>query len=646
MFRKYHIACLIIPLFLLFYADTASAQSELAPWGNILGIRKHGQFYDFETSLKVVGINGARANATQKQEQRPHYSRDSKQQQTVSTNIDKLYFKETVDDKCSGKINVALQINAKADTVLKGIFLCISLPESEYPGGNLHWISVANDAIDPSSPLAINAKGFKVASAQRQFKIVFNSAMPMFITKDTSRGKNNILVSILLMHGQVQKGDSLQSSFSIQASGVVDKQPVNITVDTTKQGRPFTGFGGNFRLQFPKTDSAVIAYCLNNLRVAWGRVEMPWRFWQPKQNMSPLDSAKVAIPVQRAMEMAQKLSKRNIPIILTAWAPPAWAIIGKPHFRPVNGVWGNPLNPDSTQAIYKSITDYIIYLKDHYGVDVKLFSFNESDLGINIRVTPEEHDALIKGLGAYFVAHGLQTKLLLGDNSDATTYKFIYPTLNDPDARQYIGAVSFHSWRGWDTPTLQKWAEAATKINLPLIVGEGSIDAQASGYPLIFREPTYALDEINLYTRILNICQPVTILQWQLTTDYSPLIGGGVFGDNKEPLHPGQRFFNLKQLASTPAGLFAMPVTSSADNISCAALGDNVKGIYTLHLVNNGTTREVTITGLPANIKILHFYTTNEKLSMADSKVEKAANGSITIKLPSVSYCTLVGSTR
>jgi len=646
MFRKYRIACIILPFILLLFADIASAQSELAPWGNILGIRKHGQFYDFETSLEVLGINGSRANTTKKEAQRPHYSRDSKQQQTVTTNIDNLYFKETVKDKCSGKIDVALQINAKKDTVLNGIFLCISLPESEYLGGKLHWISVANDAIGPSSPLTISAKGFSVSSAQRQFKITFNSAMPMFIKKDTSRGNNNILISVQLMQGAISKGDSLQNNFSIQASGVVDKQPVTIAVDTTKQGRAFTGFGGNFRLQFPKTDSAVITYCLNNLRVAWGRVEMPWRFWQPKQNMSPLDSSKVAIPVQRAMEMAQKLSKRNIPIILTAWAPPAWAIIGKPHFRPVNGVWGNPLNPDSTQAIYKSITDYIIYLKDHYGVDVKLFSFNESDLGINIRVTPEEHDALIKGLGAYFVAHGLQTKMLLGDNSDATTYKFIYPTLNDPDARQYIGAVSFHSWRGWDTPTLQKWAEAATKINLPLIVGEGSIDAQASGYPLIFREPTYALDEINLYIRILNICQPVTILQWQLTTDYSPLIGGGIFGDDKEPLHPGQRFFNLKQLASTPADLFAMPVTSSADNISCAALGDNAKGIYTIHLVNNGPTREVTITGLPANIKILHFYTTNEKLSMADDKVEKSANGSITIKLPSVSYCTLVGSTH
>jgi hypothetical protein len=646
MDRKYRVTLFSISFAFLLFPGAVNAQSELAPWGNILGIRSHGQFFDFETRITVAGENSYRTNSTAKEAQRPHYSRDNKNQQTVTTNIDNLYFKETVNDKCGGKVNVALKIHAKADTVLNGIFLSVSLPESEYLSGKLRWIGVAKDSIGASTPLTFSSKGFSIKSSTHNFKILFNNAVPMFIKKDTSRGDKNILVSIMLFHGEISKGDSLQTNFSIKASGEVDKQPLMINVDTTKQGRAFAGFGGNFRLQYPKTDPEVVDYCLNNLRVAWGRVEMPWRFWQPRQNMSPLDSAKVALPVQKAMEMAQTLSKRNIPIILTAWAPPNWAIVGKPHFRPVNGVWGNPLNPDSTQAIYKSITDYIIYLKNHYGVDVKLFSFNESDLGINIRVTPEEHDALIKGLGAYFAAHGLQTKMLLGDNSDATTYKFIYPALNDPDAKQYIGAISFHSWRGWDTPTLEKWADAATKSGLPLIVGEGSTDAQAYGYPQIFQEPTYALQEINLYTRILNICQPVTILQWQLTTDYSPLIGGGVYGDDKEPLHPGQRFFNLKQLASTPPDLFAMPVSTTANDVSCAALGDVTKGIYTIHIVNNGTTREVTITGLPANIKILHFYTTNQKLAMADGTVRKKNDGKIVIKLPSVSYCTLVGSTH
>ena len=61
--------------------------------------------------------------------------------------------------------------------------------------------------------------------------------------------------------------------------------------------------------------------------------------------------------------------------------------------------------------IYKSITDYIVYLRDHYGVEVQCFSFNESDLGINVRQTGEEHDELIKGLGAYFASTGLKNQI-------------------------------------------------------------------------------------------------------------------------------------------------------------------------------------------------------------------------------------------
>jgi len=643
MFCRSRFSHLLLVFILLFFAEAVSAQSELAAWGNIMGIRRHGQLFDFETSLQVQGLNAAYPASTYKEAQRPHFSRDGKEQ-IVTTNIDNIHFKEVVKDENGGKIKVTLQTFATKDTILKGVFFCFTIPGDEYVNARLQFTDLVSDSIGASS-FMMSAKGIKITSPARNLKMDFNGALPVIVRKDTTHDRNNVLVFIRLAQGAIHKGDTIRNTFTIKASGKVDKEPVDIAVDVTKPGRPFDGFGGNFRLQFPKTDPAVIAYCLDNLHVAWGRVEMPWRFWQPKQNMSPGDSAKVVMPVQKAMEMAQTLSKRGIPIILTAWSPPNWAIIGKPHFRPVNGIWGNPLNPDSTQAIYKSITDYIIYLKVHYNTDVKLFSFNESDLGINIRITPEEHDALIKGLGTYFVAHGLQTKMLLGDNSDATTYKFIYPTLNDPDAKQYIGAVSFHSWRGWDKETLDKWEQAAAQIDLPLIVGEGSIDAQASGYPQIFQEPTYALDEINLYTRLLNICQPLTILQWQLTTDYSPLIGGGIFGDNS-PMHPGQRFYNLKQLSSTPEHLFAIPVTKSADDISCAALGDNSTGIYTIHLVNNGTTRKVTITGLPANIKIVHFYTTNQKKYMEESEDAKVKDGVVTFKMPSVSYCTLMGSTH
>ena len=340
--------------------------------------------------------------------------------------------------------------------------------------------------------------------------------------------------------------------------------------------------------------------------------------------------------------MAQRLSKKGIPVILSAWSAPAWAIIGPPRFRPgSDGVWGNPLNPDSTNEIYRSIADYISFLKEHYGVEVAMFSFNESDLGINVRLTGQEHAVLIKGLGAYFEQRGLKTNMLLGDNSDATTYEFIYPAINDPATHRYIGAVSFHSWRGWEKEILQKWADAATKLNKPLLVAEGSIDAQAWGYPMIFLEPTYALEEINLYTRLLSICQPASILQWQLTADYSPLAGGGIFGDSSQ-LRPTQRFWNLKQLASTPKALRAMPLSIAAADISCAALGDNNKNQYALHFVNNGATRQIRVKGLPNTIKGFQVFVTDTKRSMQAGKAVMVANRQASFTLDAASYMTLI----
>jgi len=331
----------------------------------------------------------------------------------------------------------------------------------------------------------------------------------------------------------------------------------------------------------------------------------------------------------------------GLPVIVSAWSAPDWAIEGAFHEGPVNNVWGNPLRKDVMTDIYRSLTRYLTLLKDNYGLEAKYFSFNESDLGINIRMTAQEHADFIKGFGAYMESKGLKTKLLLGDNSDANSWAFLDAAMKDAAAKPYIGAISFHSWRGWETATLQKWAQAATQMNVPLLVGEGSIDASAWQYPLIFQEPVYAIEEINLYTRLLAICQPASILQWQLTADYSPLAGGGIFGDNG-PLRPTQRFWNLKQLASTTKNLYAMPITSTKDDISCAALGDNSKGIYTLHLVNNSAERQVTITGIPAAAKKFKLIITNPENNAKESGSKKVSNGQLQFKLPARSYVTLV----
>lgn len=648
---KYSPAAVALAMLMIcmLFANEARSQAEVEPWGNITGIRKHGQLFDFESSIKVMGVNRSKISSTAKERQRPHYKRNG-DEQVVTTNIDSLFFIETVKDVSAGTIKVDLQLTAHADTAFSGVFFCITLPAAEYAAARLHLIDIKDDSLKHFIPTGwtdyvdITASGVEFVSQSRKLKVLFDMPTMIMIKRDTSHGRNNIMLFAGLKLDGVHKGEVIQRSFVIKASGDADKAPVNMAINTAQPGRAFDGLGGNFRLQNPKNDPQVIDYSLKNLRVAWGRVEMPWRFWQPVLNTDPTEAAnagKLHPAVKKAMEMAHRLDSMGIPVILSAWFPPDWAAAGKLNFRPVDGIWGNPLNTDNMDAIYKSITDYILYLKSNYGVEVKWFSFNESDLGINVRQTAQQHDDLIKGLGAYFASKGLKTKMLLGDNSDATTYKFIYPAMDDPAAKPYIGAVSFHSWRGWDTETLQKWADAANKLNVPLLVGEGSIDAAAYNYPDIFQEQTYALQEINLYTRLLAICQPVSILQWQLTSDYSPLIGGGIFGNN-DSLHPGQRFWNLKQLSITPKGLFAMPLSCDASNISGAALGDNDKGVYAVHLVNNGAKRKIILTGLPAKVKLLRVYVTSKKLDMKEDKPVKVIDGKAEFKLEETSYTTLL----
>jgi hypothetical protein len=651
MRKAAHINSLLIVFAIILFPWRSFAQAEFKPWGNLDGIRIKGQLMEFNTRVGVVGNDWAKMKYTGKEMQRPKYTRISDEQQEVNTMIDSLQFTETVTSNSRGSATLTLKCTPHDDITVKGIYFNVSLPAAVYSGNKFKPDDNGEQKLDQSRPgrdgiyWYNNARTISFTTPSQNIRITADTLSAIFDRADTGRSDRYIRLYFPVCSGELHKGEVLKRTYEIKVSGSIDQSPASLKLDTTVQGRTFTGLGGNFRIQNPKLDPEVIDYCLKNLRVAWGRAEMPSSSWQPDSSADPMakDTSAQNIRVKRAMQMAQRLGQMNIPVIVTAWFPPAWAVEGKISFgRSPQGIWGNPLNQSVMPTIYKSIANYIIYLRDHYGVEATYFSFNESDLGINVRQTGEEHDELIKGLGAYFAAHGLKTKLILGDNSDATTYKFTYPAMNDPAAQQYYGVVSFHSWRGWDTPILQQWADIAKKVNKPLIVGEGSIDAAAWGYTDYFLDPSYALDEINLYTRLLAICQPVSILQWQLTTDYSLLKGGGVFGKDGK-LEPTQRFWNLKQLASTPEGLFYMPISNDKPGeISCAALGDKDKHIYTIHIVNNGAAREVHLSGLPATVKSLSVIVTDERTSMERVKTIEVKNHQVSFRLQERCFTTLV----
>jgi hypothetical protein len=590
------------------FIERADAQAVVAAWGNVEGFRVEGELFPFEISLCTINSAGAIVGRTAKERQQPRFSRAGPMR-TVNTRLGAFSIAETVQDLGPNEAKVDVRFTADSATELGG-FVCVDTTTS------------SRLQITTSSPTSILAE----------------------TGRRTGNDAHTFVIPIIT--GQSDQGRSAQITFTMRAVGRADHSPVTLAVDASKPGRTFDGLGGNFRIQNPVVDSKIIAYNLANLRVAWARVEMPWRSWQPDALVDPAtkDTMQLDPRVRAAMEMARIAAAHGAPVIVTVWFPPQWAVVGplpRPG-QPVNGARGNQLDPEHMEEIYASITSYLLYLKRHYGVEAAMFSFNESDLGIDVRQTSQEHADLIRGLGAYMKRKGLSTTMLLGDVSDATATSFIAAAMQDSATWPYVGAVSYHSWRGWSDSLLTFWSNAAKHIGVPLLVGEGSTDAGAWRYPAIFQEPEFALTEIELYVRMLALSEPRSILQWQLTSDYSLLAGGGLYGDTSA-LRPTQRFWNLKQLASTPERVAHLRMHCVAP-VSCAALGNAKEGSFAAHVVNSGGWRPATITGLPRGITALRLWVTDAHQTMTEKPRVRVRGGRAQVTLDAASYTTFIAT--
>lgn len=585
-----------------------AVHTEVMAWSNITGVRSEGELIDFESSLRV-GTPGGDIEATGRERQQNVRYRREGQTQIVDIPLHGAHFHQEVTDV--DQQHVHLKWMAVADTTFsEGAYFCMEFAPKYYA----------------NAKIKISGRQVSVVSAERKVSLKFNQNLKSFVRQENG----NQLLYVTLMPSLV-KGKTFEAEAVLTVDGVHHHETAHIELDLQHPGARFAGFGGNFRIQNPKRDPEVIDYCLENMRVAFGRAEFPWASWDAGGKNDPR--------VIASAQMAQRLKSLGMPLVISCWFPPQWALLpGQTRGR--GGVAALKLDPAKQERIYDSLASYLQFLKDDYGVEADYFSFNESDIGIDVLHTPAEHCQFIKKFGAKLASLHLPCKMLLGDNSDATTIDFIQPALADKDAHRYIGAVSFHSWRGCDDETLRQWREAARSINVPLIVGEGSTDAAAWRYPSIFTESTFALYEINLYTRLCAICQPLSILQWQLTADYSLLRGHGILGD-EGPLRPTQRYYNFKQLSMTPADALAIPVTADKDNVNTAAFGNLAQGKFAVHIVNNGASCVAEITGLPKNLTNAVIYVTNAQQN-AEAQSITIVEGKASINMPAESFVTLI----
>ena len=300
----------VLAMLALFSATSLSAQTEVMAWGNMSGIRVDGELMEFESSLRVGKPGGEMEISGKERQSFPKYHRDGNMQE-VTTPIRGVTLHQQVCDTEKGVAEVVL--TAKSDTVLPGasVYFCMELPSPRY----------GSVIVDNGREIQINGKGRTLKLSLKQKKNAF------------VRDENGNKVVYIPVMDRVRRGSEKTLKFKISADGEINNTAGNVSLDLQNPGRLFMGMGGNFRLQNPKNDPKVIDYCLQNLRVAYGRVEMPWQKWQPDETTDPIAEARkgnLDEHVRRSMEMAQRLQAKGMPVIVSCWFPPVWAIDGKP----------------------------------------------------------------------------------------------------------------------------------------------------------------------------------------------------------------------------------------------------------------------------------------------------------------------------
>jgi len=633
----------LIPLF-------GKAQTEIYPWGNMRGIRLDGELRAWETAIEADLSDGTSTLRTDHYQVEPDFKRDG-DQQTVRTKLGTVAFEETVTEAGSGQADVVLVVEPEVESEIREIRWCIGfestpdLPElMTLTGhqGSVRLLDLIKTEGDQSSRGTIcSIEGLEIREGNRATICNWESPREIRVVAKEKGWE----IQIVLWRGGKDAGKEGKETFHLRVEGPADRSPGLIRIDASNPGNIWDGIGGNFRLQFPETDPAVIDYCLETLPVRWSRIALWWTDWEPVEGENPWTKSvsvkELPDNLRSQMALAQRLDRLGIPLIVSVWFPPEWAEDRETQ-RP--GTYGNLLKEEKTEAICRSISDYFSYLKATFGVEAKLFSFNEPDIGVRVVQDPDSHAALGKALGTTLSERGLNTRILLADTSNALSrsLEFAGQALKDPALRGVAGGIGFHTWGGCDSDEgLAAWSNIANQLEIPLFVTESGADSEAHRNPDLFLDERYQLDEAVLYIRLCNLAQPRSLMVWQLTADYSLLDGGDTYG-RPGPLTPTFRYWIMKQLGLVPSGYRHVPLSVQGEDIVAAAFCDESGSEWVVQLFNSGASREITLTGLPDNVTsmvpVVSGFNTPSHLRKSLT-VEK---GEVTLEADSCSLVTLV----
>lgn len=91
----------------------------------------------------------------------------------------------------------------------------------------------------------------------------------------------------------------------------------------------------------------------------------------------------------------------------------------------------------------------------------------------------------------------------------------------------------------------------------------------------------------------------------------------------------------------TPADALAIPFTVDKSNVNVAAYSNLAQGCSAVHVVNNGASCPIEVTGLPAQSSYAVAYVTNSQQNAEAQRLD-VVDGCVRVEMPAESFVSIL----
>lgn len=539
-----------------------------------------------------------------------------------------------------GPDRLSYELTPTASMDVTGVYWFMELPVSAFAGGQ---VSVGGKLLALPEQKgnkwigSANANSFEVRSKSgtRRLSVRFPEALEVRVQDAREFGEARYQIFVPVTEQALVANAKHQFSVTVEPAFSKDSADATVMLDAKSIRGEFDGFGGNFVYAI---DDPATQIALDSFKLTWARVGMELAKWEPENDNGDPNSThfekltaadQPGSALRKRFEMDRKLfALSGGRMIASVWAPPKW-------FLPEGKTQG-PIPREKWDELAECITSYLIHLKNRYGVEPALFSFNESDIGIDVLLNAEETRDIINLLGARFETAGLRTKILLGDSADLKKGLVqIEPTLNDREAMKHVAALAYHTWND-QSAHWKAWADIAQKHGLMLMTTEMG-DDPASWQDGSYNSPINTLHLAEKYLRQLRDARTQVLLEWEWTGDYSVTATGA---DGKRELSNRGRF--LRQLTqTTPTQANVIEAKCDADSITATAVMADDGKSAAIHLLNRGGDRTIRIAGVPAPLSLGTLFVIDPLTGEKTPQHVEVKGGACEFRVPSGAIMTL-----